>query len=209
MKIAIIGAGNVGTAVATAATAAGHDVTVSADSAEQLQAIGTALPVTTAASNAEAVASSDVVVLAVPFAAAESVTSEVRDQLAGKVLIDATNPLAGDLSGVTTVDTSGAELVQRAAPDARVVKAFNTVFAGNQANPVVDGTQLDGFVAGDDDDAKQVVSAFLEQIGYRPIDVGPLSFARYLEGMAFLNIALNANNGWSWTSGWKLVGHLS
>lgn len=89
------------------------------------------------------------------------------------------------------------------------MKAFNTVLAVNQADPVVDGVQLDGFVAGDDVDAKKTVIELLEQIGYRPIDVGPLSASRYLEAMAFLNIRLNAVNGWSWRSAWKLVGPLS
>jgi hypothetical protein len=117
--------------------------------------------------------------------------------------------LAPDLSGLTTNGTSGAELVARAAPQARVVKAFNTVFAGNQATAVIDGTQLDGFVAGDDPDAKQTVMDLLATIGFRPIDAGPLSVSRYLEGMGFINIALNARNDWSWQSGWKLVGPLS
>lgn len=95
--------------------------------------------------------------------------------------------------------------MQQAAPQARVVKAFNTVLAANQAEPAVDGTQLDGFVAGDDQDAKAAVLEVLGKVGYRPLDVGPLSAARYLEGMAFLNIALNARNGWDWQTGWKLV----
>jgi 8-hydroxy-5-deazaflavin:NADPH oxidoreductase len=125
-------------------------------------------------------------------------------------VIDATNPLAADLSGlVTDGGPAGAERVQSAAPEARVVKAFNTVFAGNQAVADVDGTRLDGFVAGDDDGAKQVVSELLEAVGYRVIDVGGLSAARYLEGMAYLNIALNAFNDLPWESGWKLVGRVA
>jgi predicted dinucleotide-binding enzyme len=66
--------------------------------------------------------------------------------------------------------------------------------------------QLDGFVAGDDADAKKQVTHLLDEIGFRTIDVGPLAMARHLESMAFLNIALNAKNGWSWQTGWKLVG---
>src|SRR5690606_33582548 len=98
------------------------------------------------------------------------------------------------------------ELVQRQLPRARGVKAFNTVFAANQDKGEVDGVQLDGFVAGDDEEAKGRVAAFLSEIGFRPIDVGPLSMARYLEAMGFLNISLNAAKGWSWQTGWKLVG---
>jgi predicted dinucleotide-binding enzyme len=116
-----------------------------------------------------------------------------------------TNPLKPDLSGLVTEGTSAAEMLQRRLSRARVVKAFNTVLAANQANPTVDGTQLDGFAAGDDE-AKKTVLELLATIGYRPIDAGPLSAARHLEAMAFLNIALNAANGWAWQSGWKLVG---
>ncbi len=147
--------------------------------------------------------------LAIPFGAVDEVVTDLRDDLAGKIVIDVTNPVASDLSGLATDGVSSAELVAQAAPQARVVKAFNTVFAANQATASVDGTQLDGFVAGDDAEAKQVVMGVLEEIGFRPVDVGALSAARYLEGMGYLNIALNARNGWSWQSGWKLVGPLS
>lgn len=209
MRFAIIGAGNVGTAVARAVTDAGHDAIVTSDTADDLEAVADAAPVETTTSNADAVADAEVVVFAVPFAAVQDVARELADALAGKVVIDATNPLAADLSGLASGDVSGAELVQQAAPQARVVKAFNTVFAGNQASAEVDGVQLDGFVASDDAAAKTMVSELLSAIGFRPVDVGPLSFASYLEGMALINIALNANNGWSWASGWKLVGPLS
>ena len=206
MKFAIIGSGNVGTSVARGVTSAGHDAVVADLSEDGLTAIAEQAPVQTTTSNREAVAGADVVVLAVPFDAAEGIAADLRDDLADKIVIDVTNPLAPDLSGLSTNGRSAAELVQVAAPESRVVKAFNTVLAANQADPSVEGTQLDGFVASDDDEAKQAVLGLLEQIGFRPIDVGPLSAARYLEGMAFLNIALNARNGWAWGTGWKLVG---
>ncbi|HEX9823688.1 MAG TPA: NADPH-dependent F420 reductase [Actinomycetota bacterium] len=210
MKVAIIGSGNVGSAIARAAKDAGHEVTVAnLEGTASLDALGKELGVATTNSNAEAVGESDLIVLAVPFGAVESIVGGIADQVGNKIVLDITNPLKDDLSGVQTEGTSGAELVQKQLPQARVVKAFNTVLAGNQANPMVDGVQLDGFVAGDDPDAKEQVSHLLEEVGYRPIDVGPLSNARYLEGMAFLNIWLNAKNNWSWQSGWKLVGPLS
>jgi predicted dinucleotide-binding enzyme len=146
------------------------------------------------------------VALAVPYGAVSDVASQLADSVAGKIVIDATNPLASDSSGLATVERSGAELLQEELPAARVVKAFNTVFAANQDKAEVDGVQLDGFVASDDSAAKAAVSRFLEQIGYRVIDAGPLRAARYLEAMAFLNISLNAANGWPWRTGWKLIG---
>ena len=210
MRLAIIGSGNVGSAVAKAAKGLGHHVTVAdLEGSESLQALRTDLGVTTTTSNQEAAAEADVVVLAVPFGVAETVAKGIAEQVGDRIVIDITNPLKDDLSGLQTDGTSGAELVQKQLPEAKVIKAFNTVFAGNQAVARVDGVQLDGFVAGDDADAKKQVIHLLEEIGYRPIDVGPLSTARYLEGMAFLNISLNAKNNWSWQSGWKLVGPLA
>ena len=210
MKLAIIGSGNVGSAVARAAKQTGHEVTVAApEGTEKLEALGKELGIETTTSNAEAVGESDVIVLAVPYGAIESVIDEIADHVGDKIVLDVTNPLKGDLSGLQTDGTSGAETVQKRLPQAKVVKAFNTVFASNQADPTVDGVQLDGFVAGDDADAKKHVMHLLEEVGFRPIDVGPLSTARYLEGMAFLNISLNAKNDWSWQTGWKLVGPVS
>ena len=211
MKVAIIGSGNVGSAVAKAAKGTGHEVVVAdLEGSENLETLGEELGIQTTTSNVEAVGDADVVVLAVPFGAVKSAVDGIADQVGDKIVLDITNPLKDDLSGLhTDGGPSGAELVQKQLPQARVVKAFNTVFAGNQANPTVDGVQLDGFVAGDDADAKKQVSHLLEEVGYRPIDVGPLSAARYLEGMAFLNISLNAKNAWSWQSGWKLVGPLA
>jgi len=86
------------------------------------------------------------------------------------------------------------------------VKAFNTAFAARQADPTVSGLRADGYVAGDDDAAKATVLGLVEGIGFNPVDVGGLAMARYLEGMAWLNISLQMKNGWGWQAGWKLVG---
>ena len=102
--------------------------------------------------------------------------------------------------------TSNAEELAALLPDAHVVKAFNTLFASNQSDPIAEGVQLSGFVAGDDADAKALVLELVREIGLDPVDVGPLARARQLEGLAFLNITLNIANGGSWQSGWKLVG---
>ena len=86
------------------------------------------------------------------------------------------------------------------------MKAFNTAFASRQTDPTVSGLRADGYVAGDDEDAKATVLGLAEAIGFNPVDVGGLAMARYLEGMAWLNISLQMKNGWSWQAGWKLVG---
>jgi predicted dinucleotide-binding enzyme len=206
VRISVIGSGNVGSAIARAAKRTGHEVTVAAVDAGELEALGKKLGVATTTDVASAGSHAEIVALAVPYGAVSDVASQLADSVAGKIVIDATNPLASDSSGLATVERSDAELLQEELPDARVVKAFNTVFAANQDKAEVDGVQLDGFVASDDSAAKAVVSRFLEQIGYRVIDAGPLRAARYLEAMAFLNISLNAANGWPWRTGWKLIG---
>ncbi len=136
-----------------------------------------------------------------PVVAGQQVAAEIRDKVGGAAVVDVTNPMKADYSGLATDGSSAAEEFQKLLPDANVVKAFNTIFAANQANPTA---EVDGYVAGDDEKAKRTVISLVESMGFTPVDVGPLSSARYLEGMAFINIGLNAANGWGWTSAWKL-----
>jgi 8-hydroxy-5-deazaflavin:NADPH oxidoreductase len=202
MKVAIIGAGNVGKALGTSITRAGHDVVMSASSAKSAGSAAEEIGARAASDNVSAVREADLVVLAVPYVGAgEQVASEIADQTRGRVVIDATNPIKPDYSGLATEGTSGAEELQRRLPGAHVVKAFNTIFAANQSNPSRD---IDGFVAGDDADAKQTVIGLVDAMGFTPVDVGSLSQARHLEGMAWVNIGLNSANGWSWSSAWRL-----
>ncbi|HEU5324871.1 MAG TPA: NADPH-dependent F420 reductase [Candidatus Limnocylindria bacterium] len=202
MKVAIIGAGNVGKALATSISRAGHEVTISASTPESALEAADAVGVTAAESNVDAAQQAGVIILAVPYVGAgPEVAQEIRDAVAGKTVVDATNPLKPDYSGLATSGTSAAEEFQKLLPDARVVKAFNTIFAANQASP---SPEVDAYVAGDDGEAKRQVIGLAESLGFTPLDVGPLSAARTLEGMAYVNIGLNAANGWSWTSAWKL-----
>lgn len=201
MKVAIIGAGNVGSALAASITRAGHEVVVTANDPEHARSVAEQTGASAADSNVAAATGADVVIVAVPYASATDVVTEIRDVIAGKTIVDVTNPLTADYSGLATEGTSAAEELQRQAPEASLVKAFNTIFASRQASP---RPEVDGFVAGDDAKAKQQVISLVDSIGFTPLDVGPLRSARFLEGMAFLNIGLNAQNGWSWTSTWKL-----
>lgn len=207
MNIAIIGAGNVGRSLATAFGRAGHNVVITSRDPEDSGAVGRTTGARTVASNSQAAASADVVILAIPFDSTEAVAAEIREAVAGKPVVDVSNRMAFGPTG-PTIDNgpSNAERLATWLPDAVVVKAFNTVFAGNHVDPVVEGVQLDGFVAADDLAAKAVVLELARSIGLRPIDAGPLSRAQQLEQLAFLNIALNATNGWAWQSGWKLAG---
>ncbi len=202
MKVAIIGAGTVGKALGTSITRAGHEVIITARNPQHAVSAAREIGATSADTNVAAVAGADVVILAMPFAGAgETVAAEIRDAVAGKTIVDVTNPIKPDFTGLSTEGSSAAEEFQKRLPEASVIKAFNTIFATNQANP---SNEIDGYVAGDDDKAKQKVISLVDSMGFTPLDVGPLSASRFLEGMAFMNIGLNAQNGWSWTSAWKL-----
>lgn len=206
MRIAILGAGNVGGGLAAAAVRAGHTVVVSARSTESARTAASAAGAQAADSNVEAVRGAEIVVLAVPHAAVAGIAAELAEVVADTVVVDSTNPLNDTYTDLTTSGTSAAEDLQQRLPTARVVKAFNTVFAARHADPTEGGTPLDAFVAADDAEAKATVAAFASSLGYRPLDVGGLRMARALEEMAFLNISLNAANGLPWRSAWKLVG---
>lgn len=200
MRVAVIGVGNVGGALASALTEAGHDVVVAASKAETAAQAAAGLDCEPAASPSDAAEKADAVILAIPFAAGQEVAGEIRDNVRGKPVIDVTNS-----SGVVDGGLSNAEAFQSWLPDAHVVKAFNTLFASRLAEPNQDGEPLDGFIAGDDAGAKTTVETIVRDAGLAPLDVGGLKMARALEGMAWTNISVNMAKGWPWHSAWKLA----
>lgn len=202
MQIAIIGAGNVGKALASTLTRAGHEVTISAAHPDHAREAASATGATAAATNADAAKGAELVVLAVPATAIAQVVGELGTDLDGKVVVDVANRPTPSPQGPAT---SIAEELQQTVPNARVVKAFNTLFASRQAQPTVSGIAADAFVAGDDDQAKQTVLEVVESAGFRPVDAGSLASARTLEGMAWLNIQRNLAGG-TWQDAWVLVG---
>jgi predicted dinucleotide-binding enzyme len=202
MQIAIIGAGNVGRALATSLTRAGHDVTITAEHPEHAAEAATTTGATAGTSNAAAASAAELVVLAVPSQAIGQIAADMGSSLDGKVVVDVSNRPTPTADGAAT---SIAEELQSRIPAARVVKAFNTVFASRQADPQISGIAPDGFVAGDDATAKQTVLDVIESIGFRPVDAGSLASARTLEGMAWLNIQRNIAGG-TWQDAWVLVG---
>jgi NADPH-dependent F420 reductase len=207
MNVAIIGAGNVGRALAASFSRVGHKVTIASHDPEHAAAAAAATGTHSAKTSAEAASGAEIVVLAIPFASAEAVAAEIRDAVAGKTVIDVTNRISFGPNG-PTIDNGVSNAEQLAAwlPKAHLIKAFNTILASHQNDPISDGTKLDGFVAGDDQGAKKIVLDLVRSMGLNPVDVGPLARAQQLEQLAFLNIALNATAEGSWTSGWRLVG---
>ena len=186
-SISIIGLGNMASALAGRALAGGNAVEIIGRDPAKAKELADALGGATAGTAGTAPVG-DIVILAVPYASAAAVVSEYGDALAGKVIIDITNPVNADGTGLVTPDgTSGAQEIARAAPaSAHVVKAFNTVFG----HVLAQGRPLGVLFAGDDARAKASVSAFIESLGLRPLDTGGLAMARWLEGLGLLMMGL-------------------
>jgi predicted dinucleotide-binding enzyme len=187
-SISIIGSGNMTSAIGGLALKGGNAVEVIGRDAAKSEALAQQLGDGATAGTWGAVPTGDVVVLAVLFDSAVPVVSHFGDALDGKVIVDITNPFNPGVDGLATPDdTSNAQLIAKAAPaSAHVVKAFNTLFR----DVLAAGGPLDVFLAGDDDQAKASVSAFIESLGLTPRDVGDLSMAHWLEGAGLLSVGL-------------------
>ena len=206
MDMTIIGTGNMARGIATRALAGGNAVTLLGTSTEKAQALATELPGDVAAGQVGDALDGDVVVLAVWYQAVPDVLARYGDQLAGKVVVDITNPVDPDTYAPLTVEAgSVAQEIASTVPGAKVVKAFNTTFAGTLVEGSVAGTPLDVFVAGDDDEAKSVVAQLATNGGLRAIDVGPLALAHQLEGGGYLNMAVQPALGTNYGSALKIV----
>ena len=214
MHALIIGSGHMGRGIATRLVAGGHSVTLydvdrgAADKlAGELGATSKGARVDVADAPADAIGGSDVVVLASWYGANLDLARKLGAALDGKVVVDISNPLNATYDGlVTPPGTSAAETIRAALPaGARVVKAFNTTFAGTLLSGRVAGQPLDVFIAGDEQGAKDLVAQLVRDGGMNPIDAGALARARELEGLAFLGISLQARLNTNFMSGWKLL----
>ena len=186
--ISIIGSGNMATAIGTRAAKHGHTIEVMSRDTAKAQALAGKIGNGATAGTFGATPLGDIVIVAVPYTNAVSVVATYGDALAGKVIIDICNTFNADATGLVTPDgTSGAQEIAKAVPaSAHVVKAFNTVFA----HVLALGRPLDVLLAGDDELAKKSVSAFIETLGLRPLDVGSLAMAHWLEGAGLLMMGL-------------------
>lgn len=213
MDITIIGAGNMGRGIGTRAAAGGHSVTFVDANPEMAETA--AAEVRKSAKNGSKVTASslgqaelgDVVVLAVWYGTNTEIVRQLGSKLAGKVVVDIANPLNSTYDGLATApDSSSAEDVAKAAAaGTKVVKAFNTTYAGTLLSGEVAGLPLDVFIAGDDTDAKDKVAQIVKDGGMRPIDAGPLSRARQIEGMQLLHIVIQGTLGTNWGSTVKVL----
>jgi predicted dinucleotide-binding enzyme len=190
MKIAIVGAGSVGSALGFGWAKAGHDVVFA------VRDTGSRSAQAAAARGARPVAPAettdvDVIVLAVPWPSMDDTLASLGD-VSGKIIVDATNPVGPPFTGLDVAGTdSGAEVIQRAQPTARVVKAFNQTGWENMADPTAfPAGKPVMFVAGDDADARRTVLDLANGLGFEAIDAGALAMSRYLEPLAMLWILL-------------------
>jgi hypothetical protein len=187
-SISVIGLGGMARAIGARAVEGGNAVEVIGRDAAKAKDLVAALGGGATAGTFGTAPAGDIVILAVPSASAVPVVARYGNALAGKVIIDITNPINADATGLVTPDgTSAAQEIAKAVPaSAHVVKAFNTVFG----HVLAQGGQLDVLFAGDDARAKASVSAFIESLGLRPLDAGGLEVARWLEGTGLVMIGL-------------------
>ena len=187
--VSIIGTGNMGQAIAGVAGKGGHTV-------QLLGQFDSATAVT-----------GDIVVLAVPYPAVSAVIAERGDTLAGKIVVDITNPLNFETFDSLTVsaDSSATAEIAEALPASRVLKAFNTTFAATLAAGRVGSLPTTVLIAGDDADAKSTLAGVITSGGLNAIDAGPLKRARELEGLGFLQITLAASEKIAWTGGFGVA----
>ena len=208
MTIGIIGSGNVGGTLGTRWAQAGHQVIFGSRNpqATDIQNLLAKTGATArAASQQEAAHSAEVLLIATPWPATRAAIQGLGD-LAGKVVIDATNPLAAGLSGLEIgTTTSAGEQVASWARGAKVVKAFNTVGFNIMANPAFGTDRPVLFYCGDDGSAKNTVRSLIEPLGFEPIDAGPLRQARLLEPFALLWISLALQYGQGREIAFKLL----
>ncbi|MCF5544230.1 NADPH-dependent F420 reductase [Pseudomonas salomonii] len=194
--ISIIGSGGMAAAVGGRIAKAGYIVEVVSRDPAKAQALADKLAHGAITGTYGDNPAGDIVILAVPYTHAVAVLADFGKALEGKVIIDITNPVAPDLSGlVTPHGSSGAQEIAKVAPaSAHVVKAFNTLFG----HVLAKNKRLDAFIAADDAHAKARVSTFLDSLGLRPLDVGSLQMAQSLEWLGLMMIGLAKNGADTW-----------
>jgi 8-hydroxy-5-deazaflavin:NADPH oxidoreductase len=208
MKVTIVGAGNMGRGIGTRVVAGGHEVEIVDHDPSDAGALAQELDGTASALDPGEPFGGEVVVFAVYYPAIKDAVQQYSDQIAGKVVVDITNPVDTETWDrlATAPGSSSAEEVAELVPDGTtVVKAFNTSFAPTLVAGAVGGQPLDIFLAGDDAAAKQKVAQLVSDGGLRPLDVGPLARAQQLEHLGFLHISIQQPLGLGFASAFKLL----
>jgi 8-hydroxy-5-deazaflavin:NADPH oxidoreductase len=212
--IAVIGAtGNMGSAISKSIAKGPYRLVLKATKQEELDALVSEIKSKTSNADVEAAVCSteasweaDIIILAVPFNAEKDLAEKIKEVANQKIVISIANPLNETYNGVVTAaDSSAAEELQKLLPNSKVIKAFNTTFAADFSTPVIDGKQVDAFIAGNDDDALQTVSDLVATAGFNPVVAGDLSVSGTLERMQLLLIQLGMKYNYNWLAGWKIL----
>ena len=206
MDITIIGTGNMARGIATRSLAGGNRVTLLGTTTEKAQALAGELTGDVRGGQVGDPLTGDVVVLAVWYQAVGDVLDRYEGELDGKVVVDITNPVDPDTYAPLSIEAgSVAQEIAARVPGAKVVKAFNTTFAGTLVEGEIGGEELDLLLASDDDEAKTAVSRLATDGGMRPIDAGPLALAHHLEALGYLNMAIQPTLGTNYGSAFKVL----
>ncbi|ACQ93251.1 NADP oxidoreductase coenzyme F420-dependent [Tolumonas auensis DSM 9187] len=197
MQVAVIGTGNMGSGLASILAQAKHEVTIGSRDMAKAATLASQVGHGAVGGDIEAaVKMADVVILAIPFPFAEE-TLKAAGDLSKKIIIDISNPITPDFQSLLIGHTtSAAEEIQKLAPQAKVVKAFNTIFAQLLPTEAREGKTLQVFVAADDAGAKAEVSALVKSLGFDAVDAGPLSNSRFIEPIGEMNIHFGYFLGW-------------
>ena len=212
--IAIIGAtGNMGSAIAKALAKGPYRMLLFASDKVKLETLKNDILTATPSADLECTGcpvdaswEADVIIPAVPFGAEKEVAEKIKSVATQKIVISIANPLNESYNGlVTSPGTSAAEELQKLLPDSKVVKAFNTTYAADFAQPVINGQQVDAFIAGNDGEAVDVAKSLVETASFRPIVAGDLTVSRTLEAMQLMLIQLTLKNNYNWLAGFKIL----
>ncbi|MBO9202362.1 MULTISPECIES: NADPH-dependent F420 reductase [Niastella] len=212
--IAIIGAtGNMGSGIAKSLSKTNNRLLLFAQHTDKVKSLVEDIKKGNPAAEVEAMEcptnaswEADIILLALPYAAEKEIAAKIKEVANQKIVISISNPLNETYSGlVTSPDTSAAEHLQQLLPNSKVVKAFNTVFAADFANTIIDGKQIDTLIAGNDAQSLDTVSALAKAIGLNPLVAGELPWSRTLENMALLLIQLTMKYNYNWVAGWKVL----
>lgn len=212
--IAIIGAsGNMGSAIAKKLAKGNYRLLLFAHHQEKVQQLINEIKKVNPSADVDSMGcpfdaswEADIIIPAVPYEKEKEVADKIKEVATQKIVVSISNPLNEQYNGlVTPAGSSAAEELQNRLPDSKVVKAFNTVFAGDFYQPVIDEKQVDVFIAGNDEEATKTVSELVNEAGFNPVVAGGLSVSRTLENMTALLIQLNMKYNYNWIGGWKVL----
>lgn len=206
MQIAIVGSGNMARGIGSRVVATKHELTIYDRELDKAKKLASELGANVKAEVLGEQVGGDILILATPYMASQEIVAKYKKAWQSKVVVDISNPVDFQtFKLLPPPGSSGAEEIAKQGEGLKIVKAFNTVFAGVLQVGNVDGKRLDVMIAGDDAEAKKQVTQLVVDMGMRALDVGPLANARHLEGFQLLHMGMQAQLGNNWMSAIKIL----